>query len=242
MSKLRRMASRKEEKERRRQERLAREEAARQRAHARRLYAYIVGGVLGVAAIAAIVLVIAAGGDGGSSDSGGSFSVEPKNTLTPPPQQLSNLFVAAKAAKCELKNPEIAGRTHIPPKTKVKYATNPPTSGNHDPVPTPDGVYSKQPNPRNLVHTLEHGRVELQYKSSLPERTKRQLGGLFKEDAHLLLLYPNDTMPYKVAAATWGHLIGCKRVSSATFDALRAFIGRYRDTAPESSQSQPANF
>jgi hypothetical protein len=40
-------------------------------------------------------------------------------------------------------------------------------------------------------------------------------------------------MDYQVAATAWGHLIGCKRISDETFDALRAFRDRYRDQGPE---------
>lgn len=237
------MSSRKDEKDRRRQERLAREQAAKQRTRARRLYSYIAGGVLGVAAIVAVVIVAVAGGGGDSNEASASFSTKAKAILAPPPQKTSDLFEAAKIARCELKNPPIQGQTHIPSsKPTPKYSTNPPTSGNHDPVPTPDGVYSKQPEFRHLVHTLEHGRVELMYKPSLPEKRKRQLGGLFNADAHLMLMFPNPTMPYKVAVASWGHLVGCNRVTDATFDVIRDFIARYRDTAPESSASQPANF
>jgi hypothetical protein len=237
------MASRKDEKERRRQERLAREQAAKQRARARRLYSYVAGGVLGIAAIAAIVIVVVAGGGSSSSGASGSFSIKAKNILPPPPQKTSDLFAAAKLAGCELKNPPIQGRTHISPKTPTpKFSTNPPTSGNHDPLPTPDGVYSQQPEFRHLVHTLEHGRVELQYRPSISEKRKRQLGGLFNQDAHLMLMFPNPTMPYKVAAASWGHLAGCKRVTDQSFDVIRDFIARYRDTAPEPSGTQPANF
>jgi hypothetical protein len=235
------MASRKEEKERRRQERLAAERAAAEQAHRRRTYGIFVGGVLAVATVVAIVVVVAAGGGGGGSDKdSGDYSVKAENTLPPPAQKISDLEQAAKKAKCELENPVIDGRSHVT--KKVKYKTNPPTSGNHNPVPTLDGVYTKQPNFTNLVHTLEHGRIELEYSPSLSQKRLRQLGGLFNEDPHILLLFPNDTMRYRVAAAAWGHLIGCKRMTDATFDALRAFRDRYRDQAPEPSTTQQANF
>jgi hypothetical protein len=235
------MASRKEEKERRRQERLAAERAAAEQAQRRRTYGIFVGGVLVVAAIVAVVVIIVAGGGtSGTDQPAGSYSVKAKNTLTPPPAKITDLFQAAKAAGCELKNPPIEGRQHVT--TKVKYGTNPPTSGNHNPTPALDGVYTTEPNPTNFVHTMEHGRVEFEYSPSLSKKRIRQLGGLFNEDPHILLLFPNDTMPYKMAAAAWGHLIGCKNVTDATFDALRTFRDRYRDKGPEPSSIQPANF
>jgi len=234
------MASRKEEKERRRQERLARERAERERTRARRLYGIIAGGTLVLAAMVAIVIAVVASGGGGSGDSSGGVTKKAESTLPPPTQKITNLEQAAKAASCDLNNPPIQGRTHV--LGKVKYGTNPPTSGNHYPIPTPDGVYSKEPPPTHFVHTLEHGRIELEYSPSLNARRLRQLGGLFNEDPHIMLMFPNNTMTYKVGAAAWGHLIGCNKVTDATFDALRAFRDRYRDKAPEPSITQPANF
>jgi hypothetical protein len=40
-------------------------------------------------------------------------------------------------------------------------------------------------------------------------------------------------MDYEIAAGAWGHLIGCKKVTDKTYDALRAFRDRYRDQGPE---------
>ena len=38
------------------------------------------------------------------------------------------------------------------------------------------------------------------------------------------LLFPNDDMPYEVAATTWTNLLGCKTYKGATtLDAIRAF-------------------
>ena len=38
------------------------------------------------------------------------------------------------------------------------------------------------------------------------------------------LLFPNENMPYEVAATTWRNLIGCNEYKGAiTLDAIRAF-------------------
>ena len=38
------------------------------------------------------------------------------------------------------------------------------------------------------------------------------------------LLFPNDNMPYEVAATTWTNLLGCKKYKGEiTLDAIRAF-------------------
>jgi hypothetical protein len=234
------VASRREEKERRRQERLARERAQLEEARRRRTYSIVAGGVLVVAAIVAIVIAVAAGGGGGRTDSALGFSKNAKNASPPPPQKISDLTQAAKAAKCRLLNPPIEGRTHVT--GKVKYHTNPPTSGNHYPIPQDDGVYTKTPKFTHLVHTLEHGRIEIQYAPSLDPKRIAQLGGLFNEDKSYTLLFPNASMPYQVAVTAWGHLAGCKKVTDATFDVIRDFKRRYLGTAPESLETQPTNF
>jgi hypothetical protein len=232
------MSSRKEEKEARRAERLAREQEEQEQARRRRMYSIVVGGALAVAAIAAVVVAVAAGGGSGGNGSVGGLP-SPKQQfaggIDPPPQQATDLDQAAKAAGAVLKHPVIEGRTHITDKL-VKYKTNPPTSGNHDPQPADDGVYSQTFDARDtmhFVHTLEHGRIELQYDPTLRKRQIDQLGGLFNEDPYHMVLFPNRKMPYKVAATAWGHLIGFDKVTPATFDALRAFRDRYRDQGPE---------
>jgi uncharacterized protein DUF3105 len=234
-----RMTSRREEKDRRRQERLAAEQAAAEQAHRRRLYSIVVGGILGVAAIAAVAAVALTGGGSGTKTPGDlpapkeSFS----NAATPPTQVDTDLFKVARETGCVLKNPPIEGRTHVPPDKKVTYKTNPPTSGNHDPIPAVDGVYSQSPTSKTMkhfVHTLEHGRIEIQYDpAKVPKRRIDQLGGLFNDDPYHMLLFPNRRQPYAVAVTAWGHLLGCDKVTDQTFDAIRAFRDRYRDQGPE---------
>jgi hypothetical protein len=234
------MASRKEEKERRRLERIERERAEQQATRRRRVYSVVAGTILSVAAVAAILIAVAANGGGGGSSGEFGHRDSAKNTLPPPAQKATDLVQAAKQAGCVLKNPPIEGRTHT---TKsVKYGTNPPTSGNHYPIPEQDGVYTQQPPLTHLVHTLEHGRIEIQYTPTLAPRRVRQLGGLLNQDRSYTLLFPNKTMKYDVAVTAWGHLAGCKKVTNGTFDVIRAFKLRYVGKGPEPLTSQPTNF
>jgi hypothetical protein len=231
------MTSRREEKDRRRAERLAAEQSAAEQAKRRRTYSIVVGGVLAVAAVAAIVAVAAGGGGGGH---GGSPAITGQesypNATTPPAQQATDLFSIAPEAGCVLRNPVIEGRTHVAPDEDVQYKSNPPVSGNHDPQPAGDGVYSRSPTDRttkNFVHTLEHGRIVIQYDPSIPKRRIDQLGGLFNDDPYHMVLMPNREMRFQVAATAWGHLLGCERINDRVFDAIRAFRDRYRDQGPE---------
>jgi Protein of unknown function (DUF3105) len=239
MDNVDRMTSRREEKDRRRQERLAAEQAAAEQARRRRTYSIVVGGALAIAAVAAIVAVAATGG--GSNGGNGFEALGPRadtfsNGATPPVQEETSLFTAAREAGCVLRNPVIEGRTHVPPDQEVEYKTNPPVSGNHDPMPAPDGVYSQAPTAQTMkhfVHTLEHGRIEIQYSPSLDRRVIAQLGGLYNDDPYHMVIFPNRTMDYEIAVTAWGHLLGCKEVNEKVFDAIRAFRDRYRDQGPE---------
>ncbi len=233
------MASRKDEKEQRRAERLARESQEADQARRKRLYSIIVGGALGVAAVVAVVIAVTAGGGGDGPSSAGRVPAGEASydgAVDPPPQQTTDLVQAARAAGCRLSNPVIEGRSHIGPDDKVTYKTNPPTSGNHDPQPAGDGVYSKPATAtdiRHFVHTLEHGRIEIQYDPALRKAQVDRLGGLYQEDPYHMVLFPNPKLRYRVAASAWGHLIGCEKLTDETFDALRAFRDRYRDQGPE---------
>jgi len=153
-----------------------------------------------------------------------------------PPRGKSTLGAATRAAGCQLRSYPDFGRGHtVKP---VRYKTNPPTSGDHSPVAADDGAFAPDnvPPVTQTVHALEHGRVEIQWRTGLSQRQIGQLKSLFDErDGYHTLLFENRTrMPYAVAATAWTHLLGCPRFSPVVFDALRAFRARYTDKGPES--------
>jgi Protein of unknown function (DUF3105) len=248
------MASRKEEKERLRQQRLAAERAAASTGRRRLIAGYALAGVLTAAVLAGLVAVIASGGNDGGVDacenahienSGGTFQgLEPdcREGTTPPPLRVADLQTSAEQAGCELRLdlPE-EGRTHVPNSERVQYETEPPTSGNHNPVPINDGAYSTpitdnpgQPtNIRSAVHALEHGRVEIQYKPSLPEAQQLALKGVFDEESGGMLLFPNPDMPYDVAVTAWTNEVACPTYNETALDVIRNFRDTYLGNGPE---------
>jgi hypothetical protein len=229
------MASREEEKRKRREARMAAEAAdAAARQRARRMQ-YLLGGLLTIAIVVGVVIA-ATGGKSTPAPSAPSAS----STAKVPPASDRDLAHAAAAAGCVQLNPAIEGASHVT--TKVVYKTNPPTSGNHNPVPALDGIYNpgEEPTPEHYVHALEHGRIEFQYRPGTAKHLISQLETLASEPlngkaAYKMLLFENNTkMPYAVAATAWGHILGCKTVKSpAMFDALRDFRIKYVDKGPE---------
>ncbi len=142
--------------------------------------------------------------------------------------KVSNLAAAARKAGCalRLKLPD-EGHEHIPPGSPPPdYKTNPPTSGAHvePPYQQADGAYSEMPAEIDFVHSLEHGRLEVQYSPDLPEADQLALKGVYDTMYGATLLFPNDKMPYEVAATTWTNLLGCPTYRGAiTLDAIRDF-------------------
>ncbi len=233
---------REEERERLRQAREERE-SSRSKSEKRRLFiAYAVAGLIGLAVVAGIVLAVSGGSGGGEAHlnvaSGKTNGVEPderEGSDVPVPAE-TNLEKAAQKAGCIVRlELEDEGKSHLPPTaTAPDYGTNPPTSGNHAEAPyqQADGAYSEMPDEIFIVHSLEHGRMEIQYGPDLSEDEQLELKGLYEEMYGGTLLFPNDNMTYAVAATTWTNMIGCPDFQGATtLDAIRAFgkktWGRY---------------
>jgi hypothetical protein len=232
------MANRRdEERERLRQ---AREERERKQAGSDRrrlMIGYGVAGIIAVAVIVGIVAVIVSGAntnDSGSAHinqgSGSTNGIQPdeREGTTPPAPKVTDLKEAAKKADCDLRlDLPNEGHTHIPPTAPTpSYGTNPPTSGNHvePPYQQADGAYSEMPKEIDIVHSLEHGRLEIQYSPDLSESEQLEMVGLYDSMYGATLLFPNENMSYAVAATTWRNLIGCNEYKGAiTLDALRDF-------------------
>ena len=233
------MASRQEEKERRRKERLERERKEAAAAARRKRVQLVGGGVLGLAAVAAIVVAIVIAAGGGGDDEPAAPDSEAAAAVKLPEQATSDIQAAAKAAGCTLTNPEFEGQQHQDKDFKASdYATNPPTSGNHTPDWYDDGVYEPGTTPSlgMLVHPLEHGRIEVQYKKGTPKADVAKLEALLNEqnEGYHMLLFENTTgMDAQVAATAWTHSLTCPKMNDKVFDAIRTFRSRYIDKGPE---------
>jgi Protein of unknown function (DUF3105) len=216
------VASRAEEKERRRREREAQELAAQRAASRRRALQVGAGAVAGIAVIGVVALLALGGGDGGD----GTASA-------------SEIAADARAAGCTFRQFPSEGREHTT--GKVTYRTNPPTSGNHNPLPAPDGIYKpgNEPNKENWVHSLEHGRILFQYAKRTPQGDVNRMIALAQEklkgsDGYHTLVFQNNTnMPARFAAVAWTRSLTCNRLGDPQLSAMRKFREAYTDKAPE---------
>jgi hypothetical protein len=230
---------REREREKLRQERIESERTEAKSGRKRLFLGYGVAAVVVLVAAAAIVLAVSGGSSSAKGDAhinlntsyGSTNGITPdeREGTPPPPVQTPNLKQAAKTAGCELKlNLKDEGHEHIPPGSpEPNYKTEPPTSGPHvePPFQQADGAYTETPEAIDYVHSLEHGRLEIQYAPDLPEKDQLALKGLFDTMYGATLLFPNDKMKdYQVAATTWTNLLGCSSYKgAATLDAIRDF-------------------
>jgi hypothetical protein len=244
------MATRKEEKDRLRAARLEAERRETLGARKRLVLGYGVAGVLTAAVLVGIVIVIASSGGGSSEETpaaahidtatGSINGVAPdaREGTAPPAVENLDLENAAADAGCTLRLglPD-EGSSHLKPDAQPpNYRTSPPTSGNHvtSPFQQADGAYLQTPKQIEYVHSLEHGRIEIQYAPDLPETDQLALKGVFDESPSGMLLFPNSRMPYEVAATAWTQLMGCKKYEGAkTLDAIRDFRDQFRGRGPE---------
>lgn len=227
------MNSRHEEKARRRAEQ-AEAEAKEARAAATKARLQLaLGGLVGVGAIVVAVLVFSGSG-------GEDATAEPPSGVTLPVRKETNLQAAAKAAGCTLRTYPSEGRDHTT--KKVSYKTNPPTSGPHNPEWSKDGIYAAGGTPPlgMLVHTLEHGRIDIQYRPGTPAATVGKLEALgseklrFGKPGYHTLVFENPTrMQPEVAATAWTQSLTCPKMTDGVYDAVRAFRLAYTDKGPE---------
>ena len=236
------MASRKDQKAELRREREEREAAAKAAARRRRLIGYAAGAAVVLGALLVAGVLLASGGDNGGNG-GDSSEVLPGGGEVPD-QKVTDLEEAAEAAGCRLESVRSKSREHTGDLAEtVAYDSKPPTSGKHYNTPAEDGEYEEARDVKELVHSLEHGRVVIWFKKTLAADQRANLKALFDEDPYQMIVTPDPTgMTYAVAATAWnadpqpngtGRLLGCPRFTPGVFDAIRAFKEEHRSNGPE---------
>ena len=251
--------SNREERERLRQQRLAQKQQQGSSDRRRMVLGYVTAGLLAAAVLAGLVAVIASGGDEGGSSGGdtpenahvqaeiGTFAgleFDDREGTPPPDLQFGDLEESAQMAGCEtmLDLPE-EGASHFAEEDRGEYKTNPPTSGDHFASPTEagsgataDGAYLTKPPESRLVHSMEHGRVEIRYDPDLPEDEQLALKGVFDDDPDGMIMVPDPDLAeanFAVAVSAWTNAVGCPTYDPLVLDVIRNFRDTYRGNGPE---------
>jgi hypothetical protein len=235
------VSHRRDQKEALRREREAREQQARAAEQRKKMVGYGAAAAIAIIAVAVAILLLTGGEDAGSGP-GNAGNVFPDGGSFPE-QKVFDIGPAAKAAGCQLQTKKGTARGHTTSLSdRVKYNTNPPTTGRHYEIPAQDGIYGKAPQDEQLVHNMEHGRVIIWVKPSLPSKQRADIRAMVEDDPYQMVLVPRRNMPYAVAATAWdadpapngtGELLLCNDVNDKTFDALQAFRDEHRSQGPE---------
>ncbi len=95
------------------------------------------------------------------------------------------------------------GRTHVT--TSVKYPTEPPVGGNHNPVwlNCNGNVYTEPVKDENAVHSLEHGAVWVTYTSKAKKADVDALAAKVKKTPYSLMS-PDDKQKDPIMLTAWG--------------------------------------
>jgi len=235
------VSHRRDQKEALRREREAREQQARAAEQRKKMVGYGAAAAIAIIAVAVGILLLTGGEDAGSGP-GNAGNVFPDGGSFPE-QKVFDIGPAAKAAGCQLQTKKGTARGHTTSLSdRVKYNTNPPTTGRHYEIPAQDGIYGEAPQDEQLVHNMEHGRVIIWVKPSLPAKQRADIRAMVEDDPYQMVLVPRRNMPYAVAATAWdadpapngtGELLLCNDVNDKTFDALQSFRDEHRSQGPE---------
>ena len=200
--------------------------------------------ILGLAAIVLIAALAAVGCGGGSDGPGGNAHVNEDSGSTnglivderegtPPPKPVpvakgTRLYDIARDASCflQINLPPKKGKPVPPSAPTPEYKSEPPVSGPYVEPPNQqaDGAYLNMPDKIDQLGALNHGRMTIQYAPDLSDKTQLEIKGLYDTMYGATLLFPNDEMPFAVAATAWGNLLACTSYDTQeTADAIRSF-------------------
>ncbi len=126
-----------------------------------------------------------------------------------------------------------AGKTHITAGThQPNYNSNPPTSGNHYPVPAEWGVYSEELPDETLIHNLEHGGIWISYRPGISEDIRKKLEGFYEKWGRKIIVAPRSASDSDIALAAWSRLDKFS-VTEYSDERIERFIRAYRNKGPE---------
>lgn len=124
------------------------------------------------------------------------------------------------------------GRGHLGPGESVRYQSDPPTSGIHDPSWVDPGVHTLIQRRERLVHSLEHGMIVIYYDTPTvaAAETLDTWAGMFGAPWSGVVLTPRPGLGEAIILAAWRKTLTLEPFAA---DAAAAFIDAYRGRGPE---------
>ncbi len=151
-------------------------------------------------------------------------------------RQAERAFLAhaqrGQAALSAIVRPAGEGSGHLAPGERVRYRSDPPTSGVHDPDWVPAGVYERPQIREKLVHSLEHGMVVIYYDEppAASLATLKDWADLYGAPWSGIVLVRKPGLGDAVILTAWRKLM---RLDAFDAAAAAAFIDAFRGRGPE---------
>lgn len=124
---------------------------------------------------------------------------------------------------------EIEGSDHVLAKVDVDYQTNPPTSGDHLAEAENWGIYKKEIDDKQAVHSQEHGGIWISYKD-ISEEDIAILIEIGKQNSQSTVVSPRSANDDKIVIASWGKMMRLDSVDKAL---IQKYIDTYKNQSPE---------
>jgi len=146
-----------------------------------------------------------------------------------PPELSGALRASLEQGGCTVDSRSDPGRKHVP---LARYAVDPPSGGDHDPVPARAGFYDATdvPTDGHLVHSLEHGFVIVWYRPA--DTAAATITGLrdLAGQHRWVLVAPRPSMPTALAATAWHRRLLCPDGAQGP---IGNFVTAFRNQGPE---------
>jgi hypothetical protein len=184
---------------------------------------YSLGGVGAVALAIALIVVTTGGGSGGPSRAEAATAME--------------------AGGCTFKTVNGGEAGHVSDLgAKIKYSTNPPSTGRHFESPAVWDFYTDDAvAPIQAVHNLEHGGIVIWWGEKVPASTVEQLRAFYEDSPVSMLGTPLQGFGNKIGLSAWvkdksgtnGIVATCTRYDENAFTTFRdAFRGKGPEGIP----------
>jgi hypothetical protein len=157
--------------ERREEARLKREEIQRRMSRRRRSRSIGLGLVIVAVVVVVVAVFLASGGSGGGGGSKNIASAADLLKQAPAAKQSAGCdavqttpnYANAPGGDPSIDHAHIGSAPVATAPALSTYATIPPASGPHNPVPLPPGIYTSPPDVYRTIHSLEHGATIIWY-------------------------------------------------------------------------------
>ena len=125
----------------------------------------------------------------------------------------------------------------LPGAVPPPYLTNPPTSGEHQPVNilAYRGLVQSPITPQIQVALLESSQVLIQYQPTVGSQLLASL-----ESTPLVTLAPNPALPTPIVATAWLWRLRCAGPAQTALPSLRAFVAAHAGNGPQPPPPSPS--